>query len=87
MYEQKKNEKEESLWEGLSKLGKAIGPFGVPFSAIFMANVLVILTILLLSSQFSWLWLAVLIFAFLEVILGLGVYVWKEKQIMKKKYE
>ncbi|USN45424.1 MAG: hypothetical protein H6502_05235 [Candidatus Woesearchaeota archaeon] len=79
----KKSEKEESLWEGLGKLGKAIGPFGVPFSAIFMANVLVILVILFLSSQFNWLWLAVLIFAFVEVLLGLGIYIWKEKQIIK----
>ena len=76
--------KEESIWEGFAKIGKAIGPFGVPFSAIFMANVLVILVILFLSSQSNWLWLAVLIFALSEVLLGLGIYIWKEKQILKK---
>lgn len=81
----KQPEEGGSLWDGLSKLGKSIGPFGVPFSAIFMANVLVILVILFLSAQYNWLWLAVLIFAFLEFLLGLSVYIWKEKQISSKK--
>ncbi|MBI4147423.1 hypothetical protein HY494_02105 [Candidatus Woesearchaeota archaeon] len=80
----KQPEEGGNIWEGLSKLGKSIDPFGVPFTAIFMANVLVILVIFFLSAQYNWLWLAVLIFALLEFILGLSVYIWKEKQIFSK---
>ncbi len=79
------NSKEESdIWDGLARLAKAIAPFGVPFSAVFMANVVVIFMILFLQSQFSYLWLACLSFASVEVVMGVLVYKWKEEKILKK---
>lgn len=40
------DERNGDLFESLGRLGKAIGPFGVPFALIFMGNVLIICMVL-----------------------------------------
>jgi hypothetical protein len=67
-------QKEETLWDGLSKLAKAVGTFGTPFTLVFMGNVIMILAILFLQTQTNWLWVVASLFAFFEVALGFYLY-------------
>jgi len=81
----KEEESGKTVLEGFAELAKALGPFGVPFSLVFMANVVVIFTIWFLSSQFEYLWVVVIGFAVIEVFIGSWLY--KEKQRVPPKLE
>ena len=66
-----------SIWAGLAKLADAVGPHGVPFTAVFMSNVVVLFVILFLNDQFEYMWAVGIGFAAVELSLGTLMYVKK----------
>ena len=70
-----------SIWAGLAKLADAVGPHGVPFSAVFMSNVVVLFMILFLNDQFEHMWAVGFGFATLELSLGTLMYVKKRPEV------
>ena len=74
MVNKNNEEHNQTIWDGLSKLANILGPQGVPFTLIFMANVLLIFSMLLLVDNFPYLSFIISGAAFFQLALGSYIY-------------
>lgn len=79
--------KETPFLEQLAKLGKAIGPFGIPFTLIFMGNVILLFVLLLGMNQNQYVWLVITIIAVVEIFLGFYLHKNKIEEPIKRVQE